>query len=60
MYIVEKAVESCLVCQFPGCSCHHVAWGTRGWKKQEDEKQKKMKEEDFDLIVQHYLGVYIF
>lgn len=29
-------------------------------KKQEDEKQKKMGEEDFDLIVQHYLGVYIF
>ncbi len=29
-------------------------------KKQEDEKQKKMGEEDFDLIMQHYLGVYIF
>lgn len=45
-HIIEKAVESSLVCQFLGCSYHHVAWGSR---EQEDEKQKRMREEDFDI-----------
>lgn len=41
----------------------HATMLLGGWedgKKQEDEKQKKMGEEDFDQIVQHYFGVYIF
>lgn len=48
------------MCQFPGCSRRHAAWGMRGWKKQDDEKQKKMRQEDFDLIGKHYLEENIF
>lgn len=59
MYTVEKA-ESCLVCQFSGCSCHHVAWEIRGWKNKNKKVEKqKITREDFDLIVKNYFGVYI-
>lgn len=59
MYTVEKAAESCLVCQFPGYPCHHVALEMIGWKKNKKVEKQKITREDFDLIVKHYLGLYI-
>lgn len=63
MCTVEKAAESCLACLFPGYSCHHVAWEMRAWKNKPNNNKKvekqKITREDFDLIVNHYLGLNI-
>lgn len=52
--------KSCWVVWFVSFQAAHATMLLGGWwKKPEDEKQKRMREEDFDLIVKHYLGVYI-